>query len=52
MKEADVAFAELAKGPKKDGLKETEAGTTMKLKRGCFQQRSFSRVLRRWNSNR
>jgi hypothetical protein len=36
MKEADVAFAELAKGPKKDGLKETEAGTTMKLNAGVF----------------
>jgi hypothetical protein len=31
-----VTYAELAKRPKKDGLKETEAGIIMKLKRGTF----------------
>jgi Domain of unknown function (DUF6471) len=37
MKEADVTYAELAKRLKKQGLKdETEAGITMKLKRGTF----------------
>jgi hypothetical protein len=36
MKEADVTYAELAKRLKKHGLKETEAGITMKLKRGTF----------------
>jgi Domain of unknown function (DUF6471) len=34
--EADVTYAELAKRLKKHGLKETEAGITMKLKRGTF----------------
>ncbi|WP_456781567.1 DUF6471 domain-containing protein [Bradyrhizobium sp. USDA 3315] len=37
MKKADVTYAELVKRLKKHGLKdETEAGTTMKLKRGSF----------------
>jgi hypothetical protein len=36
MKEADITYAELAKRLKKHGLKETEAGITMKLKRGTF----------------
>jgi Domain of unknown function (DUF6471) len=36
MKEADVTYAELVKRLKKHGLKETEAGITMKLKRGSF----------------
>ena len=36
MKKADVTYAELAKRLKKHGLKETEAGITMKLKRGSF----------------
>ena len=36
MKEADITYAELAKRLKKHGLRETEAGITMKLKRGTF----------------
>jgi Domain of unknown function (DUF6471) len=36
MKKADVTYAELVKRLKKYGLKETEAGITMKLKRGTF----------------
>jgi Domain of unknown function (DUF6471) len=36
MKKADVTYAELVKRLKKHGLKETEAGITMKLKRGTF----------------
>jgi hypothetical protein len=36
MKKADVTYVELAKRLKKHGLKETEAGITMKLKRGTF----------------
>jgi hypothetical protein len=36
MKEADITYVELAKRLKKHGLKETEAGITMKLKRGTF----------------
>ena len=36
MKEADITYVELAKRLKKHGLKETEAGITMKLKRGSF----------------
>lgn len=37
MKNADVTYAELVKRLKKHGLKdETEAGITMKLKRGSF----------------
>jgi hypothetical protein len=36
MKKADVTYAELAKRLKKHGLRETEAGITMKLKRGTF----------------
>jgi hypothetical protein len=36
MKKADVTYADLAKRLKKHGLKETEAGITMKLKRGTF----------------
>lgn len=36
MKKADVTYVELVKRLKKHGLKETEAGITMKLKRGTF----------------
>ena len=36
MKETGVTYADLAKRLKKHGLKETEAGITMKLKRGTF----------------
>ena len=36
MKEADITYVELAKRLRKHGLKETEAGITMKLKRGTF----------------
>ena len=36
MKKADVTYAELVKRLIKHGLKETEAGVTMKLKRGTF----------------
>lgn len=36
MKKADVTYAELVKRLKKHGLKETEAGIIMKLKRGTF----------------
>ena len=36
MKESEVTYAELVKRLKKHGLKETEAGITMKLKRGTF----------------
>ena len=52
MKKADVTYAELVKRLKKHDLKETEAGITMKLSAERFQQFSFWRVLRRWNSNR
>jgi hypothetical protein len=42
MKEADVTYAELAKRLKKHGFKdETEAGITMKLKRGTFSATFF-----------
>jgi len=34
--ESEVTYAELVKRLKKHGLKETEAGITMKLKRGTF----------------
>jgi hypothetical protein len=36
MKKANVTYAELVKRLKRHGLKETEAGITMKLKRGTF----------------
>ena len=36
MKKADVTYADLAKRLKKHGLKETEAGITIKLKRRTF----------------
>jgi Domain of unknown function (DUF6471) len=36
LKKADVTYVELAKRLKKHGFKETEAGITMKLKRGTF----------------
>ena len=36
MKETGVTYAELVKRLKKHGLRETEAGVTMKLKRGTF----------------
>jgi hypothetical protein len=39
----------MVKRLKKHGLKETDAGVTMKLKRGTFSRRSFSPALRRWN---
>jgi ribosomal protein L20 len=41
MKEADITYAELVKRLKKHGLKETEAGITMKLKRGTFSATFF-----------
>jgi len=41
MKETGVTYAELAKRLKKLGLKETEAGITMKLKRGTFAATFF-----------
>jgi Domain of unknown function (DUF6471) len=42
MKEAEITYAELAKRPKKHGFKdETEAGITMKLKRGTFSATFF-----------
>jgi Domain of unknown function (DUF6471) len=42
MKEANITYAELAKRLKKHGLKdETEAGITMKLKRGTFAATFF-----------
>jgi Domain of unknown function (DUF6471) len=41
MREADITYAELAKRLKKHGLKETEAGITMKLKRGTFAATFF-----------
>ena len=36
MKETGITYAELVKRLKKHGLRETEAGITMKLKRGTF----------------
>ena len=36
LKRADVTYEELAERLKKHGLKESEAGITMKLKRGTF----------------
>jgi hypothetical protein len=36
LKEGNVTYAELVKRLKKHGLKETEGGITMKLKRGTF----------------
>jgi hypothetical protein len=36
MKEADITYAEVAKRLEKHGLKETETGITMKLKRRTF----------------
>jgi hypothetical protein len=42
MKEADVTYVELVKRLKKHGFKdETEAGITMKLKRGTFSATFF-----------
>jgi hypothetical protein len=42
MKESGVTYAELVKRLKKHGLKdETEAGITMKLKRGTFSATFF-----------
>jgi hypothetical protein len=41
MKEADITYAELVKRLKRHGLKETEAGITMKLKRGTFSATFF-----------
>jgi Domain of unknown function (DUF6471) len=41
MKKADVTYAELVTRLKKHGLKETEAGITMKLKRGTFSAAFF-----------
>jgi Domain of unknown function (DUF6471) len=42
MKECEVTYAELAKRLKKHGFKdETEAGITMKLKRGTFSATFF-----------
>jgi hypothetical protein len=41
LKETGVTYAELVKRLKKHGLKETEAGITMKLKRGTFSATFF-----------
>jgi hypothetical protein len=41
LKESGVTYAELVKRLKKHGLKETEAGVTMKLKRGTFSATFF-----------
>ena len=41
LKETGVTYAELVKRLKKHGLKETEAGVTMKLKRGTFSATFF-----------
>jgi hypothetical protein len=41
LKESRVTYAELVKRLKKHGLKETEAGVTMKLKRGTFSATFF-----------
>jgi hypothetical protein len=41
MKETGITYADLAKRLKKHGLKETEAGITMKLKRGTFAATFF-----------
>jgi hypothetical protein len=41
LKESEVTYAELVKRLKKHGLKETEAGITMKLKRGTFSATFF-----------
>ena len=41
MKEADITYAELVKRLKKHGFRETEAGITMKLKRGTFAATFF-----------
>jgi hypothetical protein len=41
MKESEITYAELVKRLKKHGLKETEAGITMKLKRGTFSATFF-----------
>jgi Domain of unknown function (DUF6471) len=42
MNEAEITYAELVKRPKKHGFKvETEAGITMKLKRGTFSATFF-----------
>ena len=50
MKESEITYAELVKRLKKHGFKdETEAGITMKLKRGTFSATSFWPVLRQWN---
>ena len=41
MKDSEVTYAELVKRLKKHSLKETEAGITMKLKRGTFSATFF-----------
>jgi hypothetical protein len=41
LKESEVTYAELVKRLRKHGLKETEAGITMKLKRGTFSATFF-----------
>jgi hypothetical protein len=41
MKETGITYADLVKRLKKHGLKETEAGITMKLKRGTFAATFF-----------
>jgi asparagine synthetase B (glutamine-hydrolysing) len=41
LKEKEVTYAELVKRLKKHGLKETEGGVTMKLKRGTFSATFF-----------
>jgi hypothetical protein len=54
-KETGVTYAELVKRLKKHGLKQTEAGITMKLKRGTFSATFFGvpcgrRIRRGWCS--
>lgn len=41
LKEKEVTYVELVKRLKKHGLKETEGGVTMKLKRGTFSATFF-----------
>lgn len=41
LKEKEMTYAELVKRLKKHGLKETEGGITMKLKRGTFSATFF-----------
>lgn len=50
MKESEITYAELVRRLKKNSLKETEAGITMKLKRRAFSATFFLACLARpWN---